>query len=632
MDASVAAPTPPRAVRYVGVVGGVGALAVGGSAVLLAFTDRPSATELALAGAMVLASYLLQRQGFVFHWRGQRTTSTLDEPAVLLSLLLLPPALAVLAVAAGIAAAQVVAKRKPLKAAYNIAAYGTATAFAAAVYAGTLAVGQPVFVAGLVAVFAYAILSNVLIAELFARLEDAPWSRIYRERFFRATYLNASLGYALVIALYALWQMHPLALLAFAPILFLVMSFIDLNAKSEREVRVRRQLEQMTTQLVASDRVDAIADEILDRCGELFLAGQATLVLERKHGEPPREWARTFEGGPATTRPAIEAPLIGRDGRRFGALRVAPAQRAPTTHALDLDKPLLTVVAGQVAAALEIVDAFHELVHLKNEHEGIVRNVPAGILRVDHTGAPIQWNDCFAREVGEPRSTWDALRAAPPLHERIPALLAGERFIDVELQVEGRHFTVSGEPLPRADGGAPGAVLLFHDLTPMKQAEAAMRTQVLTRPLVRRIVLDLVGGLGASQAAIWGVGRRLAKEVNASSVEDYVAAFRSMGLGDLHVRERNGETYVFEADDLLERRGRASQPTCHLARGFVEGVVGTVHGPDALGSEVKCQSQGHAKCVFIVKPRAAEPEPSPKAKAKRATAPAPSHAPEPMSR
>ena len=601
MSAGAGRELPPRAARYVAVVVAAGAVIVAGSLVGLLLQPSPSLLALPLAVGTAVAAFVFQRRGFVFHWRGQRTSSTLDEPALFFALLALPWPLAFLSVLSGIAAAQVVARRKPVKGAFNAASHAVSATFAAGAYYGAVALGAPTLLAGVGAVLAHAVASNVLISMLFARLEAAPALRIFRERFARTVLINTVFGYTLVVTLVALWRLHPAAPLALAPSLFLALSFVDLNARADREVRVRRQLEEMTVHLVSSARVDVVAERLMEACGEMFLAGEVELEL------PPDRWRRSFEGGRAPHREPLEAPVVSRDGRALGTLRVWPAQRAPTAQDMTLDRPLLAVVAAQVGGAIEIASAVRQLVGLKEVNEGIVRSAPAGILRVDGAGEVVQANEYFERHVGAPGPAWATLRAQPVLASCVEALLKGRRFLDLEVSVEGRTFAVSGVPLPTTEGPEPGAMLLFHDLTLRKTAEEALRSQTLTRPLVRRIVLDLVGRLGATEAEIGQVGRRLAQEVKGGSADEFAGAFRSMGLGELRFRERVGETYTFHADDLLERRTRATQPTCHLARGYVEGVVALLHGGPALGTEVRCQSQGHAQCVFVVKPREEAP-------------------------
>lgn len=143
------------------------------------------------------------------------------------------------------------------------------------------------------------------------------------------------------------------------------------------------------------------------------------------------------------------------------------------------------------------------------------------------------------------------------------------------------------------------------DLTARRAAEEAARQQTVTRDLVRRLLQDLSGQAHVQPGLMRDLGRRLAKGVPPGTLDDYARAFASMGLGTLVFagREtgRGTERFVFEGDDLLERATNASQPTCHLALGFVEGAVGAISGKAALGTELQCQSQGHKRCKLIVK-------------------------------
>ena len=499
---------PQPALRYIAAVVAVATLLLAAAGVH-AFLAPPNVWAFLLVPLVAAAIFVTQRRAFVFHFRGQRTTNVFDEPAIALAFLVLPLGSGLLALAVGLAAAQAAARRRLVKAAYNFSAYVASAALAGLAFAGLVATGLPVFFAAVAPAFVYPFVANALLAGLFSRLEPDSALTIFRERLLHQLLLNTVLGSGLILSAYALWSLHPLALVGLAPFGLLANSFIDLHARAEREGRIRQRLEEVTLSLISPAHIDDAAETLLDCCGELFLAGEATLVLEGEGGG--RTWTRTFEGGPVRPR-AIEAPLIGRSGQRLGVLIIAPAKRAPTAHALELDRPLMNVLASQVASALEVADAFQRIVALK----------------------------------------------------------------DAEIQTR-------------------------------IQTEAALRSNVVARSLVRRIVLDLVGGIGASEATITKLGRRLAGEVEAKSAEEFSAAFRAMGLGELQLTGEDDGTYVFEADDLLEKRGRSTQPTCHLARGYLEGAVAALHGHNALGAEVRCQSQGHARCRFVVKPKEEAP-------------------------
>ena len=82
-----------------------------------------------------------------------------------------------------------------------------------------------------------------------------------------------------------------------------------------------------------------------------------------------------------------------------------------------------------------------------------------------------------------------------------------------------------------------------------------------------------------------------------------LAAFEDLGLGRLRLSDRDGRTYTFEGDDLLEVRPGSTRPTCYLALSYLEGAVRAAEGLATLGAEVKCQSRGDARCLFIVTAR-----------------------------
>lgn len=497
---------PQRALRYIGAAVALGILALVAAAGH-AFVSPPAGWGWLFLPLVAFAIFFTQRRAFVFHFRGQRTTNVFDEPAIALAFLILPYGAALLSLAVGLAAAQAAARRRPAKAAYNLASYVTSAALAGLAFVGLVAMGVPPYFAAVAPTLVYPLVANVLLAGLFGILERSSPIAIFREQLLHQLLLNTVLGTGIILSGYALWTLHPLALVGLAPFGLLASSFIDLHARAERESRIRQRLEEVTLSVISPAHIDDVAETLLDCCGELFLAGEATLVLDGEGGRGGRTWTRTFEGGPVRPR-AIEAPLIGHSGQHIGVLIIAPAQRAPNAHALELDRPLMNVLARQVAGALEVADAFQKLVALK----------------------------------------------------------------DAEIQTR-------------------------------IQTEAALRSNVVARSLVRRIVLDLVGGIGASEATITKLGRRLAGEVEAHTADEFSSAFRAMGLGELHLAGEEEGTYVFEADDLLERRARSSQPTCHLARGYLEGAVAVLHGRSALGAEVRCQSQGHERCRFVVKPK-----------------------------
>ncbi|HWH08838.1 MAG TPA: PAS domain S-box protein, partial [Candidatus Thermoplasmatota archaeon] len=172
---------------------------------------------------------------------------------------------------------------------------------------------------------------------------------------------------------------------------------------------------------------------------------------------------------------------------------------------------------------------------------------------------------------------------------------------------DGSEFPIeiSLSPLGEAEGRVVLAAM--RDVTERKRAEEELRAARVARPLVRRIVRELVDRTQADRGTLLNVGEMLAREAEAGTLPEFARAFSEMGLGQLdYVGEEAGRVR-FEARDLIERREGARLTTCFLTAGFLSGAVARALGaPGALGTEVACQSRGDPECRFIVQPKPAK--------------------------
>lgn len=608
--------SPPRAARrFVAWTVAAGALAAI-PIVVLAFREPfPLLEGLGLA-LIATGAFFLHRRSFVVHWRAQRIASTLDEPIALVGFLVLAPAHAVLAVLVGISLAQVAARRAPIKMTFNVGSYTLATVAAFLAFTGVVATGAHVLLAVLAAALAYALTSNVLISHLFARIESASATRVFQERFAMSTVASTVLGAGFVASAWALWLVSPIAVVALVPIVALAIGHADALARLDREASVRARLAEATRALLASPDEGALGMRILQPCGELFLAGRAEIVLGRAL-EDPRVWSVEFEGGADPGRAPLEAPLMGRDDESIGTLRIFPARRTMSAKDTRHDAALLNLFAAEAAAALELARVVRRYASLHSMHDRVVRHAPAGIVQLDERGVVEEVNEAFERAMGDPRGAWNTLLGFPAFADGLRSLARGVPFRDVEVRVDGLVFDVAGVPLPPAEGELRSpSIVLFRDVSAHHEAAEAQRKHSVTRPLVRRIVLEIVREGAVPERLLVALGHQLANETDARTPEEFAGAFRDMGLGDLHADTSASGMTKFVADDLIERRPHAKQPTCHVARGFVEGVIERLEGHPALGSEIQCQSQGHAKCTFLVKAKPALAKPTERARAR----------------
>src|SRR5581483_10654270 len=163
-------PLPVRAyVTLLSALGGIALAAGVWSAAYLWPRDPTGALLGGLFAILVGFAFLLERRALVLHFRNLRTVSSFDEPVVLLALALLPPFALVPLVACSMTIVQLAARRVAIKAFFNVGAYTTAAAVAAALAAwlgGSL--GWPRLAAATAGLAAYTLASNSLVATLFA--------------------------------------------------------------------------------------------------------------------------------------------------------------------------------------------------------------------------------------------------------------------------------------------------------------------------------------------------------------------------------------------------------------------------------------------------------------------------------
>ena len=172
---------------------------------------------------------------------------------------------------------------------------------------------------------------------------------------------------------------------------------------------------------------------------------------------------------------------------------------------------------------------------------------------------------------------------------------------------DGSEFPIEISLSPLGEGRERVVLAAMRDVTERKRAEEELRVARVARPLVRRIVRELVDRTRADRATLQAVGEGLAREADASTLEEFVGAFSEMGFGQLDYAGEEGGRYRFTARDLIERREGARLTTCFLTVGFLSGAVArAVPSSTVLGTEVACQSRGDPECQFVVQAKPAK--------------------------
>jgi predicted hydrocarbon binding protein len=174
---------------------------------------------------------------------------------------------------------------------------------------------------------------------------------------------------------------------------------------------------------------------------------------------------------------------------------------------------------------------------------------------------------------------------------------------EVFCRKDGQTFEVEYTSAPIRDNGViVGASVIFSDVSPRVKDEGAIE-----RPLARRIVQDLVEQGAVPHQVLTQVGRKLAIETSASSLDDHLGQYREMGLGSIEFEKADAGRYSFRGSDLLERRPGSRVATCSFTLGYLSEAVAHVHkGEPTLGTEIECQSRGAERCRFVVQVKKSE--------------------------
>lgn len=189
-----------------------------------------------------------------------------------------------------------------------------------------------------------------------------------------------------------------------------------------------------------------------------------------------------------------------------------------------------------------------------------------------------------------------------PTQAQTARVVSGERAIGFENRLRARDGQYRVIEWTAAFDPKTGTIhAIGRDVTERRRLEAEDRRNRVARPIVRRVLLQQ-GGMPPE--ARRELGRKLAGDVAEPTLDAFLDAFRTTGAGDIAATSRVGGRYEFRASNLLETQRGSATPTCHLTLGYLEGVVARLSGARSLGTELRCESQGHPACEFIVTTRA----------------------------
>lgn len=192
-------------------------------------------------------------------------------------------------------------------------------------------------------------------------------------------------------------------------------------------------------------------------------------------------------------------------------------------------------------------------------------------------------------------------------------IAAGVAATPLDIVVEALSGGTPDEPLVRGGldailvvlsgvlAGGLGTLVRKLDVERARLAEAEARTRDVTmsRDVSRRLLVDTIRHGRVPETARREVGRAFANDISAASLDEAVAAFRGLGLGDLRFVGMKHDRFVVQGHDLIERSS-TKMPSCILTLSFLEASVSRTSGERALGAETECESTGAPACRFEI--------------------------------
>ena len=465
--------------------------------------------------------------------RGALEMLNLYEGMVVANIALLPAGQAIAVSLGGLLVAQVVQRRAPVKAVFNLGMYAIALAPAIGVYhlvaRGSGPLGGRAMVAMAVGVAVFTLVNLLLISKLLAVLEDRPVRDVVQEssKLSTLTFLGNSAVGLIGVVLYLREPMAVPAVLLPAATLWLAYRL------AERQMRERDQFQHLyeVGQAFASSLVlEEVLPNVLPKVARLFGAEEAHLLFAQGAGRPfgaihgpdgfrfgpadPADLAALAllgEGnGPVVGRPGqapegwrelLVAPLVAQ-GRHLGVIvlgNLRSDRHAEAGAGMRLgrqDLQLLSPLASGLAVTLGNATQVAQIKEEKSTLEQILGLSSDGILLLDGKGRVRVWNQAMERITGVPGDDAvglpynellagldhdgklirleDLLAAATPAGPRASAEVQIRTSEGLERWLRCNHSLLY-------EGGEwTTDVVIVHDVTRIRQAERAKTDFVAT--------------------------------------------------------------------------------------------------------------------------------------------------------
>jgi PAS domain S-box-containing protein len=525
---------PPRLRLFIALVTAAGFLAV--VAVVVLEPGRWDREVWPMLASLLVLTAASELGGLRLPHRGALEMLTLYEAMVVANIALLPAGQAITVSLAGLLAAQVVQRRAPVKAVFNLGMYATALAPAIGLYhliAGRAGLLGPRGLAAMaVGVAVFALVNLLLISQLLALLGERPAWDVVQESSKMSILIffgNSAVGLIGVVCYLHEPVVLPAVLL---PVVTLWLAY----RSTGREMRERDRFQHLyeVGQAFASSLVlEEVLPNVLPKVARLFgaseahllfaqgasrpfgaiygpdgfrfgPAGDADLAALRLLGESIGPVVGAGPTAPAGWREVLVTPLVAQ-GRHLGVIvlgnRDLPEQDRSTVAPAGMrlghqDLQLLSPLASGLAVTLGNATQMAQIKEEKSTLEQILGLSSDGILLLDGKGRVRVWNQAMERITGVPADEAVGLAynewLAGPDHGgklvRLEDLLAKAGLDNPRASCEVQIRTSEGlerwlrcnHSLLYEGGVLLTDVVIVHDVTRIRQAERAKADFVAT--------------------------------------------------------------------------------------------------------------------------------------------------------
>ncbi|MFN8158329.1 MAG: ATP-binding protein [Candidatus Nanopelagicales bacterium] len=446
---------------------------------------------------------------------------TFFEIVTVAAFLLLEPRWALVAPLAGLALVQVLTRKQPMKAAFNLGSYAVATTAAVLSYlivcGGAAQFSFRGIVALVVGMGVFAVINTVLLAVILQAAQGASFRSVVTD-FWALPVLMTMASISVGGVAVAVAPVAP-ALVPFTLLPALALWYAYRSAAQQEAERERNMWLVTLSGLLAEERpLSSLVEDAAEAVRKAFGAPQVQLLLPEA---TPAETLAAACDEPVTAVPVELLPEGWTSGvmsvlelgtGRHGVLLLGSDGESRGWSIGEHDTAVLATVAASISSAVRGIEHRDALMEESSKLKAVVEHVSDGIAVLSSTGSVTLWSPAMARITGVSPSVATATSGdVPDPLARLRSLASGshaQRAETAEVPItrpDGEQRDVSVNVVTaRPVDGDPVAVVTVHDITSQARTDRLKSDFVATISHELRTPLTPIKGYAQLLMARWG--------------------------------------------------------------------------------------------------------------------------------